>query len=46
MDTNEFSPEMDKICEFCLELNDGEPLNMDDIDAIYRKLKEFNGEEN
>ena len=33
-----------KICEFCLELNNDEALNMDDIDLIYKELKEFNGE--
>ena len=34
-----------KICEFCLEMNNDEALNMDDIDLIYKELKEFNGEE-
>ena len=34
-----------KVCEFCLELNDGEPMNMDDIDEIYKGLIEFNGED-
>ena len=33
-----------RVCEYCLELNNGEPLNMDDIDEIYKGLKEFNGE--
>ena len=35
---------LDKICLYIKKLNNNEPLNMDDIDAINKALIEFNGE--
>lgn len=36
---------LEKICVFCLEVNDGEALNGDDIEEINNALKKFNGDE-
>ena len=36
---------LDKICVYCKWVNSNEALNMDDIDAIHKALKEFNGED-
>ena len=37
--------ELTDICYYCLDQNEGEALNMDDIDAITKALKDFNGED-
>lgn len=36
--------EIKQICRLIHQVNNSEPLNMDDIDEIYKALKEFNGE--